>query len=173
MGVRSLRIAPANMQAHALGRNIGDGEIERGNVRLHYFLEAFQGDILEEHGALHRQIRAIELQNKTPSVNEFVFLLHLLDYGKHIALVGIVVSIAHGGGDDARGGRGHEAFGKLLRLLRHTLHEALALLGGVAEVGVSYLIESLWRVLNFSRLAAPRPQDGGVRPAEPNAQRGN
>src|SRR5262249_22987087 len=56
----------------------------------------------------------------------------------------------------------HEAFSKCLRLLRHTLCEDLALLDSITEICVPHFIKRLWRVLNFGRLATPRPQHSAV-----------
>ena len=54
MVVRAVIVAPADVQAHLLGRNILNGRIERGDVDLDDLLELAHGLVLEEKRAFHR-----------------------------------------------------------------------------------------------------------------------
>src|SRR5436853_4297272 len=81
----------------------------------------------------------------TDTATTEIYTLSLHDALPILALVGIVVSIAHGGGDDARGRRGHEAFGKLLRLGRDAPEEEIALNRkstrlNSSHLGISYAV---------------------------------
>src|SRR5262249_22071166 len=100
----------------------------------------------------------------TLGVNEFVFLLHLFGDGKHVALVGIVVGIAHGGSNDARGSGGHEAFGKLLWLSCGAAPEEIAFLLGFTPLRILHFGDRLRCLLRArGALLAGAPHGGKIR----------
>src|ERR1051325_11821770 len=88
-------IPPTYVQTHPIRWDITDRRVERGDMHLDGLLELWQRLILKQKGSFHSQIWRIELQHGSLSNNIFVLLTHLLGDRKHIALIGIIVTIQH------------------------------------------------------------------------------
>ena len=80
--------------------------------------ELLVGEIAVKHRAVHRKVRGIDLQDEARLMDGAILLAHLARQGVEVGLVRIVIRIQHRARDDARGGRGHEAF----RKTAHGLH---------------------------------------------------
>ena len=95
---------------------------------------------LEHEGALHRQIRRVELQDVALRDDVVVFLLHLPRDAEDIVLVGLVVGIVlvaqERGRDDAGRGGGDEGLDELLRIAAQRFSKRSQLHLGVGEVGL-------------------------------------
>ena len=98
------------MHAHALGRNIGDRVVQRGDVDRDDLAEVLDAFVEVDHVAEHREIRAIELENESGIDDRLVFALHHLGEREDIFLFGLVVGILEIARDLAGRGRGHEKF---------------------------------------------------------------
>src|SRR5438046_2781482 len=158
--VRPVVVAPAQVQANAIGGQPRDRLVDGVDVQGDGAEEAVERLVLEEARALHGQVRAVELQHEAARHDQLVFLAHLARERLHIALVGAVVGVQHDGGDHAgRGGR-HERLGELVGA--RGAPEQLALGRGLAEVGVGDLGDRLRRVIDARSAGALARQPRGV-----------
>ncbi len=64
--------------------------------------------VLEQKHAFHRQIRRVDLQDQSGIDHGLVFVVHLARDRVEIVLIGLVVGVEHGGGDDSRRRLGEE-----------------------------------------------------------------
>src|SRR3989442_1116289 len=126
------------------------------DVRLDDLQKALEGLVLEQPRALHREVRAVELEQEAARVDQLVLLLHLPREGEYVPLVRIVVGVEQGRRDDARGGGGHEALDERLGRRRRGLEQQVALPGGFAEVDVLDLGLGLRRVRILHARAPPK-----------------
>src|SRR3989442_1320784 len=158
--VRPVVVAPAEVQANAIGGQPRDRLVDGVDVQGDGPQEAVERLVLEEARALHGQVRAVELQHEAARHDQLVFLAHLARERLHIALVGAVVGVQHDGGDHAgRGGR-HERLRELVGA--RGAPEQLALGRGLAEVGVGDLGDRLRRVIDARSAGALARQPRGV-----------
>src|SRR3989475_1949474 len=161
-GVRAVVVAPADVQPDAVRGDLRRGAIDGLDVRLDDLQKALEGLVLEEPRALHREIRAVELEQEAARVDQLVLLLHLPREGEHVPLVRIVVAVEQGRRDDARGGGGHEALDERLGPRRRGLEQQVALPGGFAEVDVLDLGQGLRRVRDLRGRASAKLQQRRV-----------
>ena len=161
-GVRAVVVAPADVQPDPVRGDLRRGPVDGLDVRLDDLEKAVEGLVLEQARALHREVGAVELEQEPARVDQLVLLLHLPCEGEHVPLVGIVVGVQEGRGDDARGGRGHEALDELLGPRRRGSLEQVALPRGLAEVGIRDLGQGLRRVRDLRRRASANLQKRGV-----------
>src|SRR5262249_29525296 len=112
---------PANVHAHALGRNVSDRVVERldvGGDHLAEFLEAQMG---EHHVAAERQVRTVELQHEAGVLDGAVLARHHVGERVEVGFIAWVVLVLEVARDLSRRGRGEEdvsrsgAGGRLLR----------------------------------------------------------
>ena len=136
------------MKPHAVWRDIHQRLVDGVDVERDRVEEAVEGFVLEEAGAFHGEVRAVELEHEPAAHDQLVFLAHLAGERPHVALVGAVVGVEHDGGDDARGGRRHEWLGEPVPLGARAAVEHLALGRGLAEVRVRDLGHGLGRVVD-------------------------
>ena len=88
--------------------------VDHRHVQLARLDEFRVGSIAIEHGAVHGEVGRVDLQDETGLVDRQVLFAHLAGESGEVGLVGIVVGIEHGRGDDTRRRRGHELFGERL-----------------------------------------------------------
>src|ERR1700722_18882778 len=92
--VRSLVVAPAQMQADALGRNIPQRMVERLDMQLGDLAKLGRAGASELNMAAHREVRAIDLQQEAGAMDGVVLDLHRVGERADIGLVRGVVRIA-------------------------------------------------------------------------------
>ena len=146
MDVRALPVAPAAMQPHAVAWDALQRFVERGHVQLAGLHELRVGLVLERHGALHRQIRRVDLQDQARLVDGLILGPHLAGERHQIGFVAVVVGVHHSGGDDAGRGRGREHLGERRLGRGRTPLEARDLVLDVLGVEVAHLGDRLRRV---------------------------
>ena len=147
VGVRSVVVSPAEVQAHAIGRDVLHRVVDGVDVEGDGGQEAVERLVLEEAGALHGQVRTVELEHEAAADDQLVLLAHLASERAHVALVRAVIVVEHDRGDDTRRRRRHERLGEPLAPARAAL-EQLALGHGFAEVGVGHLGDRLGGVVD-------------------------
>src|SRR5262245_54182625 len=101
VGVGAVVIAPAEVQAHAVSGDRRDRLVGRVDVERDGCEKAVEGFVLEEARALHRQIRAVELEHEATRHDQLVLAAHLTGERSDVALVRSVEGVEHDGGDDA------------------------------------------------------------------------
>ena len=72
--VRAVAVAPAGVEAHPLGRDVGQGLVQRGDVHLHRCDELRQRLVLEVAGAFDAEVGRVHLQHVALRDDELVFL---------------------------------------------------------------------------------------------------
>ena len=123
------------MQSHAVARNALDAFVDRGDVTLAALDELAVGQIAVHHGAIHREVGRVDLQDQPGLVHRLVLLAHLARDRIEIGVVRIVVRVEHGGRDDAGRGCGHEPLGERAELAGE-LVEAGGLFGDRLEIAI-------------------------------------
>ena len=78
-----------------------DRFVDRVDVQGDGVEEAVERLVLEEAGALHREVGAVELEHEPARDDQLVLLAHLAGERPHVALVRAVVRVEHDRGDDA------------------------------------------------------------------------
>ena len=81
------------MHAHAVGRNVGDGVVECGDVDRDDLPEVGETFIPVLHVPEHGEVGTIELEQKTGVDDRLVFLLHHVGDGEDVLLLGLVVRV--------------------------------------------------------------------------------
>ena len=94
--VRAFPVAVAHMQPHALARDALDALVDRGNMQLAGLDEIGLGEVAIHHGAVHREVGGVDLQDQAGFRDRPVFLAHLARDGIEIGLLRIVIGIEHG-----------------------------------------------------------------------------
>src|SRR5262249_45242602 len=85
--MRSIIVAPADVQAYVLWGNIGNRQIDGVDVQRHDFLKTLERVVLEVARPLHGKIGAVELQGQAPRVDKLIFAPHLPGERHDIVLV--------------------------------------------------------------------------------------
>ena len=111
--MRAFVIAPADMHAQLLGRNIGDGVIERLDVKLRALAELRQAEIGILNMPAHAEIGAVDLQDEACLGDDLIFVTHRIGDGVDVALEVLVVVVAEKQRHHAGRGGAHEAAGRL------------------------------------------------------------
>ena len=125
--------------------------VDRRHVQLAHRDELVLGLVLERHGAFHRQVRRVDLQDEAGLVDRQVLVAQLARERHQVGLVRVVVGIHHRGRDDAGRRRGREAFGEPGPCLREALLEARDLLFDRAGVEIAHFADRLRRVGDLAR----------------------
>ncbi len=93
------------------------------------------GKIAIEHGAVHREVGRVDLQQHASAVDGEIFVAHLARQSGQIGFLRIIVRVQHRSADDAGRGRRHEGLGECSRILGGTLEAIdLAVDGGRIQV---------------------------------------
>src|SRR5262245_24627586 len=84
---------PADVHAHPLGRNVGDGVVEHVDVHLRHVAELREAQVGKLRVAAQREIGAIDLQYEARLHDGLVFPLHHVGQRVEIFLVARVVPV--------------------------------------------------------------------------------
>ena len=109
--VRPFVVAPAQVQAQAVGGDVPERVVERFDIGLGDLHELSRAEVGEGQMAPHRQVRAIDLEHESGLVDGVVLLLHDVGQVGQIGLTARVVLVAQEMRDDAGRGGGHERLG--------------------------------------------------------------
>jgi hypothetical protein len=147
------------VQAHAVGRNIDYGRIQRGNVGL-YHSKRCKGTSWK---SMARSIaRSGQSSCKINPWHESAHIpLHLLGDGKHIALMGVVVGIAHGSGNDPREAAVMKRSVNCCGWPLGVAQAEIAFLLSVMQVGILHLCHRLGRLPQARGALLPGAPHGG------------
>ena len=107
--VRALVIAPAQMQPHGLGRNIGHRMVERLDVEPHLVAEFGESEPGILDVPAHREVGAVELQDETGVDDSLVFRPHRLGDRREIALFARIMAVMEEQRDETRRGCSQKA----------------------------------------------------------------
>jgi hypothetical protein len=110
-GDGDLRSSPAQVDAHALGRNVAHGVIQRLHVGRGDLEELRVRQLVEGQVTAHREIRTVDLERHACARDRVVLLLHDVHEAGEIRLSGWIVLVPEKMGNDTRRGGGHEALG--------------------------------------------------------------
>ena len=108
--VRPLVIAPADVDARAVGRHVAQRVVQHLDMEFRALEEIGFVEVLKAGVMRHRQVGAIELQHEPGLDDRLVFLLHRRRDGFDIGLVARVIGVALEHRHQTRRGRGHEPF---------------------------------------------------------------
>src|SRR5277367_721879 len=114
MMMRAFIIAPAQMKAYPIRRNVCYRTIDGCDMELHDFLEFRGGGLGKPSMAANGQIGAIKLQDETCPVNSLVFFLHHVRENLKIFLVGRVEFVFEKQRDNSGRRCRHERFTRML-----------------------------------------------------------
>ena len=92
-------------------------------------------EIAVHHGAVHREIRRVDLQDEPGLVDRLVFLAHLARDRVEVGVVRLVMRVEHRRRDDAGRRRGHEPLGERAELVGDPV-EAHGLVGDRLEIAI-------------------------------------
>ena len=92
--VRTFVIAPAQVHAELLGRNVFDRVVERLDVQRDALAELFQVEIGVLDVPAHAEIGAIELENEAGICHGLVLVSHRVGDGVDVSLEVLVVVVA-------------------------------------------------------------------------------
>src|SRR5579859_7645922 len=127
--VRSLIIAPADVHANPFAWNVAQTIVDGGDHAFDKAQEIAERPVLKRDVMLERQIRAIELEQKTLVCNRFIFDLKRAADRSEVGVLGVVMLVLDRRYHDAGGGGGQE------RLHETAFAVAPALLKHRAEIG--------------------------------------
>jgi len=108
VGVRAFVVAPADMDADHVGRNIAERMIERFGMESGTPQKLRFGEVLKSGVPRHCQIGAIDLQHKTRRDDGGVLFPHRLGDGRDIVFVAAIISVRQEARDHAGRGRGQK-----------------------------------------------------------------
>jgi hypothetical protein len=83
------------VEAHPLGRDAGQGLVQRRDVHLHRCDELRQRLVLEVAGAFDAKVGRVDLQHVALRHDELVFLLEFAGEREDVGLVAVVVLVLH------------------------------------------------------------------------------
>ena len=107
--MRAFIIAPADVHAQLLGRNVGGCGIERFDIGFRDLEEVFFRHVLISGVTGHREVGAVELQIEAGGCDGLIFWAHRGDEIGQIGFMARIILVGLEGGDEAGGGRVHEA----------------------------------------------------------------
>ena len=110
--VRPLVVAPAHVHADLLGRDIGEGMIQRLDVEPGHGAERRDVEVGELDVPAHAEVGAVDLQHEARARDRLVLVLHRLRDGVEIGLVGGIVLVLEEERDHPRRGGGEEGFAR-------------------------------------------------------------
>ncbi len=105
--VRPFVIAPAEVHAQLLGRNVGDRVVERLDVHLRLLAPLRKGEVGVLDVPSHAQVRAVDLEDEAGLRDRLVLLPHRIGDREQVRLLGGIVLVAEEERHDA-GRRGRE-----------------------------------------------------------------
>ena len=108
--VRPFVVAPAQVHAQLLGRNIRGGAVERFDVQPRFLAEFFQGEARVLDVPAHGEVGAIDLQDDAGLCNRFVLVAHRIGDGEKIGFLAGVMVVPEKKRDHAGRGGAHEHF---------------------------------------------------------------
>src|SRR5216684_5083847 len=91
--MRALVIAPAQMEAQLLRRDVGDGVVERLDVKPRLLAEILDAQMCVLDVPAHGEVRAVELQHEPGLGDALVFRPHRLGDGEEIGLVAGIMAV--------------------------------------------------------------------------------
>jgi hypothetical protein len=109
--VRSLIIAPADMDTRPIRRDVAQRVVQDLDMKCRPLQEIGFVQVLKGSVMRHRQIGAIELQDKPSPDDRFIFFLHGSGDGFDISLVRRVIPVGLEHRHETRRGGCHEPFG--------------------------------------------------------------
>ncbi len=101
-------VAPAQVHAHLLRRNVHERAVERLDVQLHRLAEPGEIEIRVLRVPAHREIRAVDLQHDAGVHDRFVLVAERFGHREHILFLVRVVVVAEEEGRHARRGGADE-----------------------------------------------------------------
>ena len=117
--------------------------VDRRHVQLADPEEFLLAQVLERHGALHGEVRRVDLQDQARLVDGEVLGPHLARERHQVVFMAPVVGVHHGGGDDAGRRRGGERLGEGRACRRGARLEAGDLRLDVLGVEIAHLGDRL------------------------------
>ena len=111
--VRALVIAPAQMQADLLGRDVPGRVIERLDVQLDALAERLEIEVGVLDVPAHAEIGAIDLQHDAGFGDGLVFVTHRIGDGVDVGFEILVMVVAEEQRHHAGGSGAHESLGRL------------------------------------------------------------
>ena len=102
-------VAPAQVDAQLLGRDVGDRVVERLHVQLRALAELGDREVGVLDVPAHAEVGAVELQHQPALGHGLVLVAHGLGDGIDVGLEVLVVIVAEEQRHHARRGRAHEA----------------------------------------------------------------
>src|SRR5262245_2067595 len=111
--VRALVVAPAEVQAHPVGRNIAQGVIQHLDVGRGDLEELGVAQLVEHEVPPHRQVGAVDLEHEPSPIDRVVLLLHDVPEAGQVRIAARVVLVLHEVRDDAGRSRRHECVRRL------------------------------------------------------------
>ena len=109
--VRTFVVAPAQMHAQLLGRDVGERVVERGDVHAGTLAEFGEVEVGVLDVPAHGEVGTVDLQDEAGLGDGLVFVAHRVGDGEQIGLVVLVVLVAEEQRDHARRRRAHERVG--------------------------------------------------------------
>jgi hypothetical protein len=100
--VWSFVVAPAEVQAHAVGRDVAQGVIQGLDVGGGDLQELGVADLGKREVPAHCQVRAVDLEHEPGLVDRVVLLFHDVGEARQIRLTARVVLVLQEVSDDAR-----------------------------------------------------------------------
>jgi len=111
--MRALVVAPAQVQAKSIGRDVAERVIERFHVGRGDLQELRVAQVGKRQVAAHRQVGTIDLEHEARAMNCVVLVLHHVGQPRQVGLATWIVLVLQEVGDDAGRGGGHERLGRL------------------------------------------------------------
>ena len=108
--VRAFVVAPAQMHAKLLGRDVLGGVVQRLDVQRDALAEFLEVEVGVLDVPAHAEIGAVELQHEAGFGDGLVFVAHRVGDGVDVGLEILVVVVAEEQRHHAGRGRAHEAF---------------------------------------------------------------
>ena len=109
--MRTLVVAPAQMHAQLLGRDVGERVVERLDVQRGALAEFVEVEVGVLDVPAHGEVGTVDLQDEAGLGDGLVFVAHRVGDGEEIGLVVLVVLVAEEQRDHAGRRRAHEAVG--------------------------------------------------------------
>src|SRR5438105_2280363 len=98
------------MDAHSFSRHIRQRVIERLDVHFDSLAKVAEAQILELHMPAHREIRAVDLEDKTCGANRLIFVPHRICERSQIGFMCWVMFVAQEKRNDTRRCGCHKRF---------------------------------------------------------------
>ncbi len=108
--MRALVVAPAQVQAQLLGRNVRERVVERLDVQPRLLAEFLERKVRVLDVPAHAEVGAVDLQDDAGLCHRFILVAHRLGDREKIGFLARVVVVPEEEPDHSGGGRAHEHF---------------------------------------------------------------